>query len=190
MRVRIIGVPKGVVDGIDLARFLRGHTYDVSTTTGSLLLAEGWAQPVDDHDSREPALVIPFSQLDRHRVLVVEDDADFCDIVAQALRYHGFNVVAAQDGAEGLEALKRHRPSLVVLDLNLPRMSGKEFREAQQRLPDRKLADIPVIVVSARDDAIEQARRIGAAEVLQKPVDLDRLVRAIGRRVGRTNTRN
>src|SRR5437667_1797701 len=149
------------------------------------LLAERWAEPVDDD---EPALVIPFSQLDRHRVLVVEDDADFCEIVTQALRYHGFTVVAAHDGAEGLAALKQHRPSLVVLDLNLPRMSGKQFREAQVRLPDRKLAEVPVIVVSARDDAVEQAHKIGAAEAMQKPVDLDRLVGSVHRRLGRSNT--
>ncbi len=105
-------------------------------------------------------------------VLVVDDDAAIRECVAEVLSLEGFRVVEARDGREGLELLEAQRPSVVVLDLMMPVMSGWDFRREQRRRPT--VADIPVIVVSAYD-----ARGIAADRVLAKPFDLDTLTRAV-----------
>jgi hypothetical protein len=62
MRLRIIQAPRSsCIDGVELSRFMVGHQYEVGNTFGALLLAEGWAEPVDDP---APALVISLRELD------------------------------------------------------------------------------------------------------------------------------
>lgn len=84
------------------------------------------------------------------RVLVVEDDAEINDALADVLREEGFEVHCARDGREALDALHGGlRTDVIVLDLVMPRMSGWEFRSLQRASPDRAIAAIPVAVVSA-----------------------------------------
>ena len=177
MRVRITRQPTGSVDGITLSKFLEGLTYEVGTTLGNYLLAQQWAEPVGEG---EPAAVLPLDRtIRRPSVLVVEDDADMRHILQQLLDFHGWTVHAAADGAQGLEALKEHRPSLILLDLMMPRMNGMQFRAAQRELPDRQLASVPVVIVSAMHDAPEYKSSLFAADVLVKPFDADHLLRAV-----------
>jgi two-component system response regulator MprA len=112
-------------------------------------------------------------------VLVVEDDEDMRVVLAQLLEHHGWEPHVASDGVEGLAALARCRPSLIVLDLGMPRMDGVAFRQAQRQLADARLASVPVVVVSALHDAPAYKQRLHAAEVLTKPFEVDALVRAI-----------
>ncbi len=106
-------------------------------------------------------------------VLIVEDDADLRDMMAQLLLLEG---VAAQTAANGREALDylhgSARPALILLDLMMPVMDGWEFRREQQR--DPRLADVPVIVLSALDRM--RAGDIGEAAFMKKPLDFDRLI--------------
>jgi CheY-like chemotaxis protein len=88
-------------------------------------------------------------------------------------------VHAASDGVEGLKALREHRPSLILLDLAMPRMNGVQFRTAQRQLPDRRLANVPVVVVSAVHDASRYKAMLNAADVLVKPFEPDRLLQAV-----------
>jgi CheY-like chemotaxis protein len=176
VRVRITHHLRGSVDGINLSKFLQGLTYDVGTTLGNYLLAQGWATPVAAEAPESPASV---RTIRRPGVLIVEDDEDMRLILMQLLEYHGWEAFAACDGREGLEALERHRPSLVLLDLAMPRMNGAEFRTAQQQLPDRRLANVPVVVVSAVHDAPAYKSSLNAADVLVKPFEADRLLQAV-----------
>ena len=177
MRVRITRQPAGSVDGINLSKFLEGLTYDVGTTLGNYLLAQEWAEPVAED---EPAAVLPLNRtLRRPSVLVVEDDADMRQILQQLLGFHGWTVHQAGDGAQGLKALKEHRPSLILLDLAMPRMNGVQFRAAQRRLSDRQLANVPVVIVSAVHDAPDYKKTLNAADVLVKPFEADRLLKAV-----------
>jgi CheY-like chemotaxis protein len=180
VRIRITQAPHGVVDGIDLTRFVRGLTYDVGTALGNLLLAEGWAEPIDGGATTqtEPALVLPLSQ---QRVLVVEDDDDFRKLVSETLEGEGVTVVEARNGREGLSALARYRPAVIVLDLQMPGMDGREFCEVQHRLTDPELSHVPIVIVSGVEDANAAGRELGAAETLSKPVDFSRLVQTIRR---------
>jgi CheY-like chemotaxis protein len=114
-------------------------------------------------------------------VLVVEDDADTRHMVEAYLTFQGVPVVTAENGAEALAALSAHRPSLILLDLSMPVMDGWRFREEQRRLADDGLAAIPVVVVSALADQERHVARIGAVDVIPKPVDFDRMLDAVHR---------
>ena len=113
-------------------------------------------------------------------VLVIEDHADTRHMVEEYLQLHGVATVGAENGAEGLGALRDHRPAVILLDLNMPVMDGWRFREEQQRLTGA-LARIPVIVLSALHDCAKQAQTLGAMDFLAKPIDLDRLWALVGR---------
>ena len=185
MRVRITQTLKGEVDGIDLTRFLEGLTYDVGTTLGNYLLAQGWAQPTG---SDEPAATLPFTRtIHRPSVLIVEDDEDMRTILTQLLEYQGWTTFAAGDGLEGLAMLQQHRPSLILLDLAMPRMDGLQFRAAQRQLPDKRLASVPCVIVSALHDAPSYKSDLNAADVLVKPFDADRLLKAVESNVRRVS---
>ena len=107
------------------------------------------------------------------RVLIVEDEADvrktLTDIV-RAMRYaEPLEIEAVPDGREGLDAVVRQRPDVVLLDLQMPRMDGlallKQIREIEPRLP--------VIVISATQEnkMSSEALRHGAVAYLPKPFD-------------------
>jgi len=96
------------------------------------------------------------------------------------LEASGYAVATAADGAEGLRRLRQEPPpDLILLDLMLPVVSGWEFRRQQQQ--DPTLAAIPVVVVSAVGDLEQKAADIGAAELLQKPVDFGQLLTTVRR---------
>ena len=111
-------------------------------------------------------------------VVVVDDDADWRDLVVELLASAGFAAVGAAHGKEALARARARRvpPALFVLDLEMPVMSGWEFRRAQAR--DPVLARVPVIVTSSADPG-----PIAFDAYLSKPYaprDLLRAVSAVG----------
>ena len=119
-------------------------------------------------------------QQHQHRVLVVDDDEDTRSGIAELLRLDGYIVAEAGDGQEALECLhEQKRPCVVLLDLQMPRTSGWEFRALQER--DREIADVPVVVLSAREGAELQVKHLGVAGFLAKPLDFDLLIETIQR---------
>jgi DNA-binding response OmpR family regulator len=108
-------------------------------------------------------------------VLIVEDDEDLREMMAQLLTLEGFETATAANGREALEYLHEHeagRPDIILLDLMMPVMDGWEFRRRQQA--DPTLAPVPVIILSALDYA--RASNLEATAFLKKPLDFDRLV--------------
>lgn len=105
-------------------------------------------------------------------VLVVDDDAEIRETLMALLEQEGYVVVGAANGEEALAALRRVHPSLMLLDLMMPVMSGWEVLEELQETGE--LAETPIIVVSAMCAP-------GARACLRKPVDLDELLQAVGR---------
>jgi CheY-like chemotaxis protein len=111
-------------------------------------------------------------------VLVVEDDTDLREGVIALLESEGLTAMGATDGEDALQLLRdRFVPSLILLDLSMPRMDGWRFRVHQVR--DPRLATIPVIIVSGHWNARQVADILGAAAVVPKPPDIDRLLAAI-----------
>lgn len=108
-------------------------------------------------------------------VLVVDDDRDVRESIADALRDEGFEVETASNGREALSALRAGTsPGLILLDLSMPVMSGTEFRRVQ--LDDPALAHIPTAVISAAGSLQAMIRGLGVEHVLPKPFSLDDLL--------------
>ncbi len=107
-------------------------------------------------------------------VLVVEDDVAVRETLRELLTDSGLRVVCARNGADALDELFRAAvaPTLILLDLMMPIMDGYEFRARQ--LADARLRDIPVVVITAHEDAQRTSRALGAP-VLVKPFDVDEL---------------
>ena len=116
----------------------------------------------------------------KDHVLIVEDDDDIRTVVAAVLQAEGYPVIEAVHGRDALDKLRlAGGVCLIVLDLYMPTMNGRAFREAQ--LKDPTIADIPVVVVSADPDAVKQALQLGVVASMVKPVDFDRLLNVVGR---------
>jgi len=113
------------------------------------------------------------SAVARRQVLIVEDDADLRDMMAQLLALEGYPAATVANGLEALEYLAQSdRPDVILLDLMMPVMDGWEFRRQQQSNPT--VASVPVIVLTALDH--KRTSDVSAAAVLKKPLDFDRLL--------------
>ena len=114
-------------------------------------------------------------------VLIVDDDVPWSETAAGALRDAGFEVHLAHNGDQGASLLEREPPSVVILDVHLPGLSGLELLH-QFRQRDRFT---PVVMVSGDDQAAIQDRAMseGASAFLRKPVSLSLLLRAVERQV-------
>ena len=105
----------------------------------------------------------------RHKVLVVEDEADIRELLRYSLTQEGYAVEEAADGAEALDRITRRAPDLVLLDLMLPRMSGLEL--CRRLRADSATANIPVIVVTAKGAEVDRilGLEMGADDYVVKP---------------------
>lgn len=114
-------------------------------------------------DPRDPRLV-------GKRVLVVDDTPANIELLAAILEPHGFNVLVATSGDTALRVARRTPPDLIMLDVMMPGLDG--FETCRQIKADPKLADIPVIFVTARDDPedVVTGLRQGAVDYVPKPV--------------------
>lgn len=107
------------------------------------------------------------------RILVVEDDPLTRTAIKAVLEWEGYRVACAANGREALDYLRQNeRPDLILLDLAMPTLDGRRFREEQRR--DPALASIPVVVVSGFRDA-----SLGAAGHVQKPFQPQELLEAV-----------
>lgn len=122
----------------------------------------------------------------RPMVLVVDDEPDIRRLVGDALRLEGYQVRTAGDGQEALQRVAEERPDLILLDLMMPVMDGRQFCRLLARAPSRaeRPARIPVILLSADRRLREQAEELGAAGYLAKPFDLDDLLTAVQHHLG------
>ncbi len=109
------------------------------------------------------------------RVLIVEDDDDLRTLIGLALSDAGYAAVEAADGAAALKACEERDPDVVLLDLNLPRLGGKEFADAYRR----GLGHAKFIVMSGAESGGETSGRMHASVFLSKPFELDKLVGAV-----------
>jgi DNA-binding response OmpR family regulator len=113
-------------------------------------------------------------------VLVVDDDLSVREQFYDALSGKGYAVSTAGTGEQALEMLKSLHPSLVLLDIGLPGLSGLEVAERFRAMGQRA----PIVFLAAQGDgdvADEQRRRLGVAEVMQKAWDMGRIVERLGR---------
>ncbi len=113
--------------------------------------------------------------MERPRALVVEDEPEMLDIMKVNLEMAGYDVSPARDGVEAYEALETCDPHAVVLDLNLPNMSGFRFLRLLRRNPRWK--SLPLIVVTAfAFEEVEDIANEGIDGFISKPFDPTELV--------------
>src|SRR5262245_59290959 len=116
-------------------------------------------------------------------ILVVEDDPDLAQVVAEVLESAGYRTAIAGNGSEALDHLRAStQPDLILLDMMMPVMDGWTFREEQRKLPE--LASIPVVTVTADGDARGKAASIQAAGYVMKPITVDSLLDEVERICG------
>lgn len=120
------------------------------------------------------------------KILVVDDDRDIRETLVDALESEGYAVISAVDGVDALERLRSEdrAPSVILLDLMMPRMNGLEFREALAQVDS--WARIPIVVVSADAHGRASAARIGAAACLAKPMRLRELFSTVAQVIGKS----
>lgn len=113
---------------------------------------------------------------DPPRILVVDDNETNRDILITRLAVHGYELLQAGDGEEAIEAVRRHAPDLVLLDVMMPKIDG--IGVCRRLKSDREFPFTPVILVTAKADTrdIVAGLEAGADEYLTKPVDQSALV--------------
>ncbi|MBA3489147.1 MAG: response regulator transcription factor [Longispora sp.] len=117
------------------------------------------------------------------RLLVVEDDPNIVELLSASLRYAGFDVAAAMNGAEAITVAEEHKPDLVILDVMLPDLDGFEVIR-RLRSGGRR---VPVVFLTARDTTDDKIRglTLGGDDYVTKPFSLEELtarIRAVLRR--------
>src|SRR5512133_513366 len=122
------------------------------------------------------------SQENSRRVVYIEDDQEMIELVVLILSRRGFQVKGANSGRKGLEIIFQEPPDLVLLDLMMPGMDGWEVY--QQLKANEKTRDIPVIVVTAKAQAIDRVLGLHIAKVddyLSKPFRPQELIDSVER---------
>jgi CheY-like chemotaxis protein len=109
------------------------------------------------------------------RVLVVEDDHDIRESLLDVLHSLGCEAVGAPNGRAAMEILhtSTELPTFILLDLMMPVMDGRAFREEQRR--SEAFGHVPVVVYSAYREVVDVARDLEAAAWLEKPIDMQKL---------------
>ena len=113
------------------------------------------------------------------KVLVADDEIHIVYVVAIKLRNNGYEVITAGDGAQAFELVREEKPDIIVTDFQMPVMTGLELVEKLRQCDETK--DIPVIMLTARDFAIEEEQKkdLQISEFLSKPFSPKELLRSI-----------
>jgi DNA-binding response OmpR family regulator len=139
-----------------------------------------WSAPSDPRDPGkrpDPRASQPHKAEDagENPILVVDDDISILEMVMQILRAEGYPVVGARNGVEGLAQVDRRAPSLILLDMRMPRMDGWEFAAALRK---RGIAS-PVVVMTAAENAKRWADEVKADGFMVKPFEILELLASV-----------
>lgn len=113
------------------------------------------------------------------KILVINDEPDFLELMKVRLEKHGYNVVTAYNGSEALAKVDRERPDLILLDIIMPQMDGyTTLKELKNRDLNKT---IPVIVLTAKMDMKDLFKVEGITDYITKPFDDEELLLRIKR---------
>jgi DNA-binding response OmpR family regulator len=116
----------------------------------------------------------------KKRILIVDDERSYAEALKERLAFEGYEVDVAPDGEAGLEAMRRTRFDLVLLDLMMPRVNGFDLIEAV-RSEGEHMAEVPILVVTAYGDLFSEEKRkaIGEVHVFLKPYNIKKFLKKI-----------
>jgi len=117
--------------------------------------------------------------MDREKLLVVDDERDFVDVIFERLGAKGFDVLKAFNGREGMEKAFLTRPDLIILDVSMPEMNGYDV--CRKLRLDENFRDTPIIMLTARfqPNDIRFGMGMGASAYLTKPLELELLLNTV-----------
>jgi two-component system, cell cycle response regulator DivK len=118
------------------------------------------------------------------KILVVEDDHDTRVIWQTVLEHHGYMVIGASDGSDGIIKAREESPDLIVMNLSMPKLDGISTTALLKR--DAVTAAIPIIACTGyvREDGEDQAEDAGVDAYLEKPCEPSRMVEEVQRFIG------
>ena len=112
-----------------------------------------------------------------NKILIVDDDQDFSQLLAFDLKKQGYQVVSAGNGEEGLEKAKTEKPALIILDIKMPKMDGYTFVRRLKKDQDTK--DTPLIVLTSYEPMKDMFQLEGVNDYFLKSVNMEGLLKTI-----------
>ncbi len=121
---------------------------------------------------------------DKKRILIVDDERDLVETITFRLEASGYEVLAAYDGAEGLEKARTEKPDIILLDVMMPKMDG--YQVCRMLKFDEEFKNIPIIMLTARGQDMDKktGTDVGADGYITKPFDSKMLMEEIKKRIG------
>lgn len=120
---------------------------------------------------------------ERKKVLVAEDSSVIQNLTKRILQFQNFDITSVRDGQQVIEAVEKDSYHVILMDINMPKMSGMECSKAIRAMGDKEKANTPIIAISgnAQNYSEEDFKNAGINEFLQKPLDFDQLVETVQR---------
>jgi DNA-binding response OmpR family regulator len=123
------------------------------------------------------------------KILIMDDDPSIADLLTESLADEGYETYMTTQSLRFFDAVQEHQPDLILLDIMMPYLDGRDELKLMQMGVTNK---IPVIIVTAFLDAgkeEEEFREVGVVEIVYKPFDLDKLVELVKRTIGEPEAR-
>ena len=118
--------------------------------------------------------------METKKILIVEDEIDFAEMVQTRLEMEGYEVTIATDAYEGNKEVMNNEPALIILDLNMPVGGGFPLLKRLRELPGK--SHIPVVILTGRvvdEEVIRKAETFDVAAIFTKPYDKDKFMKKI-----------
>ena len=115
------------------------------------------------------------------KVLIAEDSSVIQNLTKKILQFQNFDIVAVKNGEQVLQTLDKEDIDIILMDINMPVMDGMECARQVRALPDPKKAGIPIVAITgnAKNYSMEDFKKAGITDYLQKPLDFDKLVSVV-----------
>lgn len=111
------------------------------------------------------------------KILIVEDDISIRELLVEIFESEGYEVESGTNGSEGIQALERGTPDVILMDMLMPVMDGFAFRQEQLKKPEWE--QIPLLAMSAQNQELEKLASHGITHFINKPLELDHLLNQV-----------
>jgi CheY-like chemotaxis protein len=115
------------------------------------------------------------------KVLIAEDSSVIQNLTKKILQFQNFEISAVKNGEQVLKTLEKEDIDIILMDINMPVMDGMECARRVRSLPDASKANIPIVAITgnAKNYSMEDFKKAGITDYLQKPLDFDKLVSVV-----------
>jgi two-component system, cell cycle response regulator DivK len=119
--------------------------------------------------------------MESKKVLIAEDSSVIQNLTKKILQIQNYQIFSAKNGLEVLSMLENESYDIILMDINMPKMDGMECAEKIRALSDPKKSKIPIVAITgnARNYTLEEFKKVGINDYLQKPLNFDNLVETV-----------